>query len=221
MDTMENKIREHMEELFIDAAPSRSVFELKEEMIQNLTEKYRDLTESGIPAEEAYHQTIAGIGDVSDLIREMEASFMRDPAEERKERNKSAILTAVAVVLFILCPLPLILFSQLGKDLVGIVFVFTMAATATGLLIYNSMTKPKTMRSDDSMVEEFREWQTQKESQRLAKKQISGAIWSSAVALYFIISFAFRVWHISWVIFIIAIAVQQIVSTYLTISKNK
>jgi fatty acid desaturase len=221
METMENRIREHLEELFSDAAPSRSVLELKEEMVQNLTEKYRDLVESGTPAEEAYHHTISGIGDVSGLIREMEASFMRDPVEERKEQRKSALLTAIAVILYILCPLPIILFSELGIYTIGLVFVFVMAATATGLLVYNNMTKPRPLRSEDSMVEEFREWQTKRESQRLAKQQISGAIWSIAVAVYFIISFAFRIWHISWVVFIIALAVQQIVSTYLTLSKDR
>ena len=44
---MEEKIRRHVDELFSGTAPSRRSVELKEEMIQNLTEKYNDLIAEG------------------------------------------------------------------------------------------------------------------------------------------------------------------------------
>lgn len=40
---MENRIRDYLEDLFADAPQTKKVYELKEEMFQNLIEKYRDL----------------------------------------------------------------------------------------------------------------------------------------------------------------------------------
>ncbi|MEG0702740.1 MAG: permease prefix domain 1-containing protein, partial [Christensenella sp.] len=42
-----------------------------------------------------------------------------------------------------------------------------------------------------------------------AFKEYMGAMWLIITALYFLISFATRAWHITWVIFIIGVAVEQ------------
>jgi len=59
---MENKIRDYLEDLFADAPQTKKVYELKEEMFQNLIEKYRDLLAEGMPEEAAYNIAVAGIG---------------------------------------------------------------------------------------------------------------------------------------------------------------
>ena len=87
-----------------------------------------------------------------------------------------------------------------------------MVAIATGLIIYNAMTKPKSLKKDDSMVEEFKEWKTNQYSpNRSAMKTINSAIWSITVVIYMIISFTTFAWHITWVLFLIAAAVQGVV----------
>jgi len=220
---MESKIRGHMESLFADAPKSKRTNELKEEMIQNLTEKYNDLVAGGKQPDVAYELTIASIGDVSELIIDLEESFMRDPIVEQKARQKSALITAISIMLYILCPLPVIISAMVrgGNVLVGLILLFVMAATATGLLIYNSMTKPKYIRSDDTMVEEFKEWQSSREAEKSVRRQISGALWSITVVLYFVISFAFRIWHVSWLIFVVAVAAEQIINACIAIKKNQ
>lgn len=218
---MENKIRAHLESLFSEAPNSKRAYELIEEMIQNLIEKYNDLVASGKQPDAAYELTIASIGDVRELIEDLEESNMRDPAEEMKIRKKSALLTSIAIMMYILSPLALILSAFLGNVMIGLGFLFVMAAAATGLLIYNSMANPKYIRNDDTMVEEFKEWKSEKAGKNSTRKSISGAIWSITLALYFIISFTFGNWYISWVIFIISGAVEQILNIWFSMRADR
>jgi len=223
---MEDRIRRHVDDLFSDTAPTRKAVELKEEMIQNLDDKYQDLLKDGKTAEAAYNITIAGIGDISDLLAELEKDMPNDDythIENEASRQKSALLTAVAVMMYILCILPLIMMSILDfryASEIGVPVMFLMIAGATGLLIYNSMTKPK-HGSSDSMVEEFREWQSDDKDRKALRKAISSALWSITVALYLIISFMTHMWYITWIIFIISMAIESLINIFYAARKRK
>ena len=160
---MEEKIRSYVDDLFAETTPTKKAVELKEEMIQNLTDKYRDLKSEGKTEEAAYNITIAGIGDISALLAELEKDVaIKEPMtyEAEASRQRAAMLTAMAVMMYILSTLPLIFMSIIRfryASEIGIPVLFLMIAGATGLLIYNSMTKPKPTREADTMVEEFRE----------------------------------------------------------------
>ena len=65
---MEEKIRAHMEKLFVSAPKTEAARELKEEMLQNVLDKYQDLVAEGRTPDEAYLIAIRGIGDISGLI---------------------------------------------------------------------------------------------------------------------------------------------------------
>ena len=73
---MEGNIRVYVEELFAGTTPSKRAVELKEEMIQNLTEKYNDLLSEGKPPEAAFNIAVAGIGDISYLLKDLEKDAM-------------------------------------------------------------------------------------------------------------------------------------------------
>jgi len=224
---MEEKIRKYLDDLFADTASTRKAVELKEEMIQNLTDKYHDLTKNGKTEEAAYNITIAGIGDISALLADLEKDMTNtEPTKYEVEasRQKSAMLTAIAVMMYILCTLPLIMMSMAGFTYaaqVGLPIFFLMIAGATGLLIYNSMTKPKTVNNPDTMVEEFREWQSDEKDRKTLRKAISSALWSITVALYLIISFMTYAWSISWIIFILAGVVESLINIFFTVKKGK
>ena len=224
---MEEKIRKYLDDLFADTASTRKAVELKEEMIQNLTDKYHDLTKNGKTEEAAYNITIAGIGDISALLADLEKDMTNtEPTKYEVEasRQKSALLTAIAVMMYILCTLPLIMMSMAGFTYaaqVGLPIFFLMIAGATGLLIYNSMTKPKTVNNPDTMVEEFREWQSDEKDRKTLRKAISSALWSITVALYLIISFMTYAWSISWIIFILAGVVESLINIFFTVKKGK
>jgi len=222
---MEDKLRRYVESLFEDTNPTRKAVELKEEMLQNLEDKYRDLLDEGKSPEAAFNIAVAGIGDVSILIRQLEESTRSEPEQERYEKatRKSAMLTAVAVMLYILSVLPVPVLFGLGvrhASLIGIPTFIVMVAAATGLLIYNSMTRPKRVPEADTMVEEFKEWQADTQDNRQMRRAVSSALWSLIVVLYFIISFTTRAWHISWIIFVVGGLVESLINIFAAM-KNK
>jgi hypothetical protein len=216
---MEEKIRAYVEDLFAGTS-SRKAIELKEEMIQNLTEKYHDLLSEGKSPDAAFNIAIAGIGDVSGLIRDLQNEAL-DPKVIDAYRQKTAMITAIAIMLYILSVVPLIVLSVLvpGAWLIGLVVMFLLIATATGMLNYSHMSKPRYVKADDTMVEEFRQWQSDTREKRTMQSAISGAMWSLLVAVYFIVSFMTGAWYITWVIFIIGGAIQSIIRAVVAAKK--
>lgn len=219
---MEENIRVHVEELFAGTTPSKRAVELKEEMIQNLTEKYNDLLSEGKTPEAAFNIAVAGIGDISYLLKELEKDAMH-PDVIAAQRHRSAMLTAIAIMMYILSVVPLILLGALTHGdtgpLIGLVIMFIFIAAATGILIYNGMTKPKYLKSDDTMVEEFKQWQSASAEQKSLRNSVSSAMWAVILAVYFLVSFLTGAWHISWVIFIVGGAVQSIINIAFTVKK--
>jgi hypothetical protein len=219
---MEAQIRRHVDGLFENTPPSRKVVELKEEMIQNLTEKYSDLVAEGKTPEAAYNIAIAGIGDVSILLADLERDGV-SPQVIAAAREKTAMRTAIAVMLYILSVVPLIVLSALiggpVAPIIGLIFMFLFIAGATGLLIYNGMSKPRYIKEDDTMVEDFRKWQSDTKDQKSLRSSVSSAVWALITAIYFIVSFMSGAWHLTWVIFIIGAAVQAIINIIFTVKK--
>ena len=223
---MEDRLRRHVEELFSGTAQTRKAVELMEEMIQNLNDKYSDLISEGKTPDAAYNIAVAGIGDVSGLLKELEsdAHYTPNATEMEAARRRSAMLTAIAVMMYILCALPLIILNQMrfmyfDANAIGVPILLVMVAGATGLLVYNNMTKPKVFKGSDTMVEEFREWQTDTHHRKSLRRSISSALWSVLTVLYFIISFSTNAWHITWIIFIIGAAIEAFINIFASLKK--
>ncbi len=217
---MEQQIRAYVDELFSETVPSRKSVELKEEMIQNLTEKYNDLIAEGKTPEAAYNIAIAGIGDVSYLLKDLEKDTA-NPAVMEAHRRKSALFISVAVMLYIISVIPIAVLSAMFTQgwIPGLILMFVFIAAATGLLIYNGMTKPKYTKADDTIVEEFREWQSESQDRKALRKAISTVLWTITVAVYFIVSFSTGMWHMSWIIFLVAVAVNAIINAFFAYKK--
>ena len=222
---MEDKLRAYMDYLFRDVKPTRKSVELKEEILQNLIDKYRDLLAEGKTPEAAYNIAVASIGDMDELLAGLndELSFKKEVSGEQLERGKkkSALLVSAAVMMYILCLLPPILLSgtRLEENLAP-ALMFLMIACGTGLLIYDHMTKPRYRKVDDSIVEEFKEWKDQADSDRRAMKALSSALWSIITVIYIIISFWTMAWHITWVIFLIGAAVEGILKVVFELKRQ-
>ena len=219
---MEDKLRRHIDDIFEATTPSKKSVELKEEMIRNLTDKYNDLLSQGKTNEAAYNIAVAGIGDVSGLLEELEEDAMNDPKytkEMEQAQRKSAMLTSVAVMLYILSVLPLVIIeiwvSAERAEMFGLPLFFIMVAVATGLLIYNNMTKPSAIRkSNDTMVEDFREWNSDKKARKRMRRAISSALWALVTLVYLVVSFLTFAWHITWIIFVIGVAIEAIMNIF-------
>jgi len=221
---MEDKLRRYVDGLFARTVPTRKAVELKEEMLQNLQDKYTDLINEDKAPEAAYNIAIAGIGDVSDLLRELEADADDEPdsVEMEMARRRSAMITSIAVMIYILCSLPLIILALNGSintARIGVPLIFVMIAGATGLLVYNHMTKPGIFKGSDTIVGEFREWQSGAHYRKSLRRAISTALWSILVALYFIISFWSDYWHITWIIFVFGAAIEAFINIFFALKK--
>lgn len=202
---MNEKLRNYIDTLFANAPSTVRAVELKEEMFQNLTDKYNDLIAQGKSEEAAFNIAVASIGDVDSLIAGLSGNART--AESDASRKRSALLTAIAVALYIACPIPVIV---LGNT-IGIMLLFVFVAVATGLLIYNGVTRERYVKADDTMVEEFKEWKQNSRKKDQAVGAITGSLWLIAVCVYMVVSFATSAWHITWIIFLIAAAVSSII----------
>lgn len=204
---MEDRIREYVEELFSEAPYTQQVYELKVELIQNLTDKYHDLIEEGKTPEEAYRQTILGIGEVEELIASVE-----DPVSVKKEYkgNTFAVRIALAVMMYILCPVPLVIFQAVGIPvLYGVVILFVMIAVATGILIYTGITVSKERKNPNFVSDEYPHRANGRK--RAVYQAFMSAYWMFCLALYFVLSFVTQRWDITWIIFLVAPALRGII----------
>ncbi len=206
----EVKIKEYVENLFEKVPKSRNTEEFKEELLANLLDKYYDLLDNNTDDEAAYNKVISSIGSIDGL-------FEKDPLQVTKEsvyKKKSAKITAISVMMYILSPVSVIVFDEFGNETLGIVIMFLLIAGATGLLIYNNMTKPQYLKQDDTLVEDFKEWQSGTSKNRRVRKSIEGAMWAIITALYLLISFATGAWHITWIMFIVGAAIEKVIRAY-------
>ena len=197
---MRDRLRGYVESLFIDAPRTKKTVELKEEILQNLYDKYDDLIREG-------NIDVAGVGDISPLLEELERSERAYDAQNPypEARKRSAIMVATAVAMYILSLIPCLIWEE-G----GVIPMFIVIALATALLIYNGMTRPRYVSRDDTVVENFKEWKTHNSNRHQIYKALSSALWSITVVIYFLISFSMGAWHISWVIFLISSAINSV-----------
>ncbi|MBN1891981.1 MAG: hypothetical protein JW780_04305 [Clostridiales bacterium] len=138
---MNERIKAHIEGLFEDAPKNRKITELKEELLSNSNCKYDDLIAGGATPDDAFKIVISGIGDVSELISQLESGVSPDAELIEKARKRSALLVSLAVGLFIISPAIYMLFSSFWRrEELSALAMFTCFAAGVGLLIYNSMT---------------------------------------------------------------------------------
>lgn len=254
---MKNKLKEYIDIVFADterrAPGNRQVADLKEELLQNLYEKYDDLIAKGKTPAAAYNIAVAGVGDISDLLdsvsggtgsrtetigdesrqqgrggNEHRKARPLTPEEQesaRKYKSRSAILTSVSVAMYILCWVPLVILGGLLDDLggyIGLTVMILMIAGATAMNIYNSMTKPKfdgkTVWDQAEGDDDDKDDDDDDDNERHGRSRrspvygaISGALWALTVVAYLMVSFATGAWHITWLIFLIATALDNII----------
>ena len=222
---MEDKLREYIDDIFGAITPTRKAVELKEEMLQNLQDKYRDLISDGKPPEAAFNIAVAGIGDVSGLLAELEAEasyVVPDRHEMEIARQRTAMFTSIAVMVIILSFLPMLILALLNNRyfvIIGLPTMLVAIACGAGLLVYSKMTTPRFPYDNDSVVGQFREWQSASVNRKSLRRTISGVMWPMLVALYALISFSSGSWHITWIIFLFGAAAEVLVNFFLTLKK--
>lgn len=158
---MRDNITQHFNKLFEDAPKTRKALDLKQEMLQNALDKYDDMMQEGYTEEDAYQNVIQSIGDVTELFEEVEEKNLLTLPE--KDRKKKAMLTAIAVGLYIFAGVMFLLFGTWGDITgnyridyasLGLIIAALICIAPTIMLVYAANMYPDYKRKKDpDMVE--------------------------------------------------------------------
>ncbi|MBS5666534.1 MAG: hypothetical protein KHX05_02370 [Firmicutes bacterium] len=207
---MREQLIQYVQLLFAGAADCDDT---RQEILQNTLDRYDDLVAAGKTPEAAYRLAIMGIGDINEILgRAPGATPLPAPAVKPEEQDTPVkkLLRAIAIGLYILCPIPLFVLSgMLNMGIPGLCGTLTLVAVATVLIILGA--KKETENAD---VEPGT-------PQSALVKSINGLIWAIGLAIYFIVSFLTGAWYITWVIFPITAAVQGLVKAILDLKEDK
>lgn len=187
---MREQLIQYVQLLFAGAADCDDT---RQEILQNTLDRYDDLIAAGKTPEAAYRLAIMGIGDINEILgRAPGATPLPAPAVKPEEQDTPVkkLLRAIAIGLYILCPIPLFVLSGMwNMGIPGLCGTLTLVAVATVLIILGA--KKETENAD---VEPGT-------PQSALAKSINGLIWAIGLAIYFIVSFLTGAWYITWVIF--------------------
>ena len=209
---MNEKIRIEVNTLFQDAPNTKRANDLKDEIISNAEDKYEDLIKQGKNEEEALQTVIKEIGNVDELIEELNKNNPIHTQYVEQSRKKTGLIVSICVGLYILSVIACVVLDELGlPDFITVSSFLSIAGVSTCVLIYHFMTKPKYTKYDDTIVEEFKEWKGKNDKNKEIKKTIDSIIWTLTVIIYLIVSFTFGIWYISWIIFLIASLIENII----------
>ena len=125
--------------------------------------------------------------------------------------RKKAILKAVAVGMYISCMTPCILLSETALVEISPVFMFLLIALATVIIILSRDTASYT-KADDTMVENFKEWNGRKKETSALYKILVAILWVTTSILYVYITVVTGIVTVvvTWIIFLVAVAVQNL-----------
>ncbi len=212
---MQEKIKQHLDELFADAPKTRKAMELKEEMTRNTIDKYQDLISEGYQEDAAYQNVIGSIGDVTELFGDLEEKNLLTLSEA--DRRKKALLTAIAVGLYIFAGVVLFGTTLLAdyyaiNNTLALVLAGLVCIPPTCMLVYASYMYPDYTKREESLVEQYKESRYSGNREKAVMTSISSIIWLLTLALYFLISFTSGGWHVTWIIFLIGGCIQAIVT---------
>lgn len=209
---MNKRIKDFIEQLFAHTPSTTYVEELKEEMLMNLSEKYEDLLVEGKSKDEAYLIVTSSVGDIRELISGLDESAVVITTKDLEiRRRKSALITSISVAMYILCGAVVIGMSLLedilsNASVIGVVLIIPIVAIATGMLIFDNVTKPDVLKEGRKYSQRTPDQKKREDIQ----EAITSILWIGTVAVYLAISFTMGAWAYSWIIFIISAAIQSI-----------
>jgi len=202
---MREQLAKYIDLLFAGASDAE---EIKQEILQNTLDRYDDLISQGKSPESAYSLAISGIGDISEILGGGSAVHQGQPApsvkaapEEKKEERNIRLIRAVAIMFFILCPIPVIIL----ENIIGVCLLLAMVAAGVALLVIFEKDNDRNEGSKDT--------------RSPAHKLLHGITWGAGLALYFGFSFASGAWYISWLIFPIIGSVCGLISACFDLNK--
>ncbi len=181
--------------------------EVKQEILQNTLDRYDDLIAQGKSPEAAYRLAISGIGDINEILGQPTSPVA--PAEPASETEKwknparAAVLRAMGVAAFILCPVPVLA----EQDVEGVIGLLIMVACGVVLMILAAFVAGK------------QEKDAPRTPQEKLRKSLNSLVWTVAAVVYLILSFLTQAWAVTWLIFPTTVAVNSLLEAILDLKE--
>ncbi|MDA3734265.1 permease prefix domain 1-containing protein [Niameybacter massiliensis] len=209
---MNRKLKDYIDQLFAQVSDSTYARELKEEMLINLNDRYEDLLIEGKSKEEAFIIVTSSIGDIRELLSGLdETAVIITTKDIEKRRKESALIRSIAIMLYIISPAMLIALSIFNMPVLGVVVLLIIVAGATGLLVYDNVSKPENLKDEYAESKRKESLTAEQRKKENIKEAIQAIFWLLVVGIYLLMSFMLDIWAYSWVIFIIAAAINKVI----------
>lgn len=207
---MRDQLESYLDLLFAGALDAE---EIKQEILQNTLDRYDDLVGQGKSPQAAYRLAISGIGDINEILgTQCTASGALPTASEQTGHHLKPIwkrvLSAIAICLYIMCPIPLFVL----QNETGLCGLLTFVAIATALIIISGDKKTQQSNSPKESAEK-------PESEIL--KALNTIVWTLGLCIYFVLSFATGAWYITWIMFPLIGAVQGLIKACADLKEAK
>ena len=198
---MKDKLTQYIDLLFAGAPDADDI---KQEILQNTLDRYDDLISQGKSPEAAYSLSIAGIGDIHEILGDGDHSHAVSPeiAPPAEKRSRRTLKIAIAVAFFILCPVPVIIL----QNSIGVCLLFVLVAAGVMLLIMNEGYRPDAVSA--------------KPSRSPLHKALLGITWGVGICAYLLISFFTGAWYITWLVFPIIVCVCGLINACFDLNKR-
>lgn len=204
---MREQLTKYVELLFAGAPNARDI---QQEILQNTLDRYDDLIAQGKSPEAAYSLSISGIGDISEILGSRRAQAAPASPMETEESVVETIerkkMRAVAIALYILCPVPLFILSEIGYDTLGLCLLLLMVAGATALMVMTGKGRQNAEAAEPIPTD------PQSAAKQELRRSVRTVIWVITLCVYLVVSFATQAWFITWLVFPIGSAVQGLVN---------
>lgn len=212
---MIDRIKTHLDSLFAGAPRTRRVEDLRQELLAGCIDKYTDLTANGMTPDEAYRDVVNGIGDVRELLGHLERANNFDPIASEEKHKRRALFTSVGICFLIISVAVLVFYCFVGLPSVGVSVALICIAVGVFLIVYGRLsTKTHYEKTDDTMVEDIKVKMSRGKKESKLAGLASSSLWCMILVLYFLISFLFGGWHLTWLIFVFGAALQCAMTAY-------
>ena len=197
---MKDALKTYLDAILTDLPDTDAARVWRNELYAKTYAVYDQAVAAGKSPAEAYNEAVVSVGNVSGTIRALREQTAPTPEEARvrePRRIASSVMTAVAVMLYIMSVVPILLL----QDEIGVVGMLVCVAVATGLLILRPYTADKTVARSGGAAGEGSDGKIDFAQKDGRFRAICSLLWCLTVLIYLGISFWTRAWYITWVIF--------------------
>lgn len=217
---MNSKIKNYVDVLFKDVPNTKKAAELKEEILSTLNDHFEGHIAEGKSENQAYTESLAELGDIDELLKtlepEKELKTKIDAYKQKKAKNFSIAIAMYifSIVSVLICTTIPIFSNNEDKSelmsIIGAIIMFSLIAIATGIIVYTKISIPNDVEQYITINRNKKNYSYNGESKTLRLlASIMKLYWMIVLIAYLVISFTTGRWGITWIIWIIAIAIKE------------